>query len=113
MKAIIHRGIIEEFQGSWFSGLGALIISGKVIHCENAPTVRALEGCFGNVIASGHTVNQRGIKGKDIIYSLDGMGLILEAFTPTREWRSMYGKKNTPKVGESLEIDTDGLMSNQ
>ena len=113
MKAIVHRGIIEGFHGSWLSGLATLIISGRPVHCDNAPTVRALEGCFGDVIAEGHSVNQKGIVGKDIVYSMDEMGLILEAFTPTKEWRAMYGRKYTPKMGESLEIDTDGLMSNQ
>ena len=103
-KATIYRGIIEGFMGTWMSGLGTLIISGHFVHCENAPTVRALDGCFGDVIAEGHTVNQKSILGKDIVYSMDEMGLILEAFTPTKEWRKLYGRKNTPQIGEYLEI---------
>ena len=102
-KVTVHRGIIDGFMGSWMSGLGTLLVSGSAVHCDNAPTVRALDGCFGNVIAEGHTVNQKAIKGKDIVYSMDG--LILEAFTPTKDWRKMYGKKNTPKIGETLEIE--------
>ena len=55
------------------------------------------------MIAEGHTVNQKAIKGKDIVYSTDG--LILEGFTPAKEWRKIHGRKNTPQIGESLEIE--------
>jgi|MudIll2142460700_1097286.scaffolds.fasta_scaffold92359_3 hypothetical protein len=66
-----------------------------------------LSGCFGNVIAVGHTVNQKAIRGKDIVYSMDGF--VLEGFTPTKEWRKIHGRKNTPQIGESLEIEvSDG-----
>jgi len=102
-KITFSRGIIEAFYGNWLSGLASLMISGKIVHCDNAPTVRALDGCFGNVITASHTVNQKAIKGKDIVYSTDG--LILEAFTPTEDWRRMYGRKKTPGIGESIEIE--------
>jgi len=106
-KVIVHRGIIEAFFGSWMSGLGSLLVSGCPVHCDNAPTVRAMDGCFGNVIAAGHTVNQKAIRGKDIVYSTDGF--VLEGFTPTKEWRKIHGRKNTPQIGESLEIEvSDG-----
>jgi hypothetical protein len=52
-----------------------------------------LRGCFSNVIAVGHTVNQKAIRGKDIVYSMDGF--VLEGFTPTKEWRKIHGRKNT------------------
>jgi benzoyl-CoA reductase/2-hydroxyglutaryl-CoA dehydratase subunit BcrC/BadD/HgdB len=83
----VHRGVIEEFRGSWMSGLATLVISGEPVPCENAPTVRALEAAFGNVIAPGHTVNQEAIRGKEIYWSYDDMGLVLESFTPVDDPR--------------------------
>ncbi len=103
MRGTVYRGIIEGFAGSWHSGLAMIMISGRLVHCDNAPTVRALDACFGNVITSAHTVNVKAIQGKDIVYSYDG--LVMSAFTPTRDWRQMHGRKNTPKIGGSLEID--------
>jgi benzoyl-CoA reductase/2-hydroxyglutaryl-CoA dehydratase subunit BcrC/BadD/HgdB len=103
MKVTVYRGKIEAFHGSWLSGIATLIISGKPVLCENTSTVRALDSCFGNVITSGHCVNNRAIRGKDICYSFDEMGLILEAFTPTREWKAMG--RPAPKVGGSVEIE--------
>lgn len=106
-KVILHRGKIEGFIGSWMSGLGTLVVGGCPVYCDNAPTIRALEECFGNVISSGHTVNQKAIQGKDIVYSMEGF--VLEGFTPTKEWRKIHGRKNTPQIGESLEIEvSDG-----
>jgi len=85
----VRKGKIVAFRGSWHSGLGALVIvdseSGieEAIPCDNAPTVRALEGAFGNVIAGGHTLNPKGGHvGKEIYWSTDDLGLILECFTP-------------------------------
>ncbi len=83
--ATTMKGTIEGFSGSWGSGMGYLIIDGKPIPCDNAPTVRALEGCFGNVIARGHSVNNDAIKGKEVVYSVDGIGLLL-GFTPVEDW---------------------------
>ena len=78
--------------GSWGSGLAVLVIDeilhpiGEVkrigIYCENAPTVRALEGCFGGVIGQAHSVNQEAIRGKVIFYSTDELGILL-GFTST------------------------------
>lgn len=53
----IEKGMIREFHGSWMSGLGTLVIEDELgcIHhvpCDNAPTVRALEGAFGDVIGN-------------------------------------------------------------
>ena len=89
------------------SGLGHLITSSGAVPCDNAPTVRALDACFGNVIGEAHTVNNKAIQGKDIVYSMDDMGLVLEAFTPTKEWRERHGAKKTPKLNESLEIELE------
>ena len=81
-EGTMNRGTITGFQGSWGSGLGYLVIDGIPIACENASTVRALEAAFGDVIAPGHTVDQEAIKGKEIYWSMDDMGLILAGFTP-------------------------------
>ncbi len=83
----IYKGKIQLFSGSHMSGLAQLMIEDErrglvTVHCENAPTVRALEGAFGNVIGEGHTVNPRGGHvGQEVYYSTDAIG-ILEAFTP-------------------------------
>lgn len=103
-KVQVSRGIIEAFTGSWMSGLATLVISGRPVHCENGATVRALDACFGDVIGPGHTVNVDAIKGKDIVYSMDEMGLVMAAFTPTEEWRDRNGDEQTPEIGQDLEI---------
>jgi hypothetical protein len=101
MKITIHRGKIEEFH-SWGSGIATLIISSKPVHCEKAPTVRALDSCFGNVITADHCVNNRAIRGKDIVYWMDEFGLILGGFVPTKEWREKgYA---APKIGYSRDV---------
>lgn len=84
----IFKGTIEEFRGTWFSGIGFLIVRDpngfrQYVPCENAQTVRSLEGAFGNVIGPGHSViPDGGHIGQEIFYSLDEYGTILEAFTP-------------------------------
>jgi len=84
-----HRGKIVRFEGSWGSGLGFLTIEDSETHalmivpCDNAPTVRALEAAFGNVMGSAHDVNGNGSHiGKEIYWSYDEMGLVLGGFTP-------------------------------
>jgi hypothetical protein len=77
----MERGTIEGFRGSWMSGLGYLIINGHGVPCENGATVRALEACFGDVIAEGHTVDSKAVADKEVFYSTDFMG-VLEGFTP-------------------------------
>ena len=76
-----RKAKIIGFQGSWGSGLAYLIIENKqgnqeFIVCENGETVRALEACFGNVITSGHTVNNDSIKGKEIEFETGDFGLL-------------------------------------
>ncbi len=84
---MIHKGRIQLFSGSFMSGLAKLTIEDErrglvEVMCDNAPTVRALEGAFGNVIGAGHTVNTRGGHvGQEIYYLTDGIG-ILDGFTP-------------------------------
>lgn len=84
-----YRGKIVEFRGSFSSGMAMLVINDRVrgvvsVPCENAPTVRALDACFGNVIGAGHTVRSDGGHiGQDIFYSIDDLG-ILVGFTRAR-----------------------------
>ena len=83
----MQEGTIIGFRGSWNSGIAHLIIQkedGTIEHipCDNAPTVRALDSAFENVINANHTVNQNAIKGKKIRYSVD---IVLEGFTPLEE----------------------------
>lgn len=80
------RGKIDGFSGSWGSGLGYLIIDGQPVPCDNGPTVRGLEACFGNVIGKAHdVVSGPSWVGKEIVYSVDAFGL-LEGFTPAEDW---------------------------
>jgi len=87
----MRRGIIRKFQGSWGSGIGYLLIEDSKTHkvesipCDNAPTVRALERAFGNIITEGHTANGAGYKGKEIYWEYDNFGLVLAGFTPVKE----------------------------
>lgn len=88
MEEEIRKGKIIGFHGTWGSGLGYLSIKREdgvveTISCENAPTVRALDDAFGNVIKD-HMVDNKAIEGKEIYYSIGDFGL-LEAFTPVEE----------------------------
>ena len=102
---IVHRGKIAGFSGTWNSGIGYLVVGGTIVPCENTSTIRALDACFGNFITDGRSVNNKAIYGKDIVYFLDEMGLILEAFTPTEDWIKLYGEKNTPLLNTSMEME--------
>ncbi len=88
----MRQGIIKKFSGSWGSGLGFLIIEDSVtgeiesVPCDNGPTVRALEGCFGNVIGNSHNVKEdAGYIDQEIYWDYDDLGLTLEGFTPVGE----------------------------
>lgn len=87
----IRKGTLLQFSGSWGSGMGLLHIQDsdtlavESVPCENAPTVRALEACFGNVITPGHTASGDGYKGREVYWSCDEMGLMLAAFTPVED----------------------------
>ena len=75
------RGTIQTFLGSWSSGIATLVIKDDEEHihsipCDNAPTVRALADQFPNVITPGHCVNLEAIKGKEIEYGLDTLGIL-------------------------------------
>ena len=70
------RGVIQAFHGSWLSGFAELELDTEAVTCENAPTVRALDAAFGDVITSGHSVNQDAIRGREIVYDVDELGLL-------------------------------------
>lgn len=80
-----RRGTLGKFVGSRLPGLGFLEINGQPIPSENAPIVRALEACFGDVIQPGHTVSSESFEGRAILYSLDDFGILL-AFMPVEDW---------------------------
>jgi hypothetical protein len=77
----MNKGIIVGFRGSWSSGIAELVIrdekgSVKAIPCENTSTVRALEACYGGVIGTGRTANQKPFVGKKIFYEYGEWGLL-------------------------------------
>jgi len=87
----IRKGKLIQFHGSWGSGLGTLEIEDsetgecELVPCDNGATVRALEAAFGNVITPAHTANGDGYKGREVYWSLDEFGLVLEGFTPVED----------------------------
>jgi hypothetical protein len=100
----MQRGTITGFRGSWLSGIAYLEIDGVGVPCENAPTVRALEGAFGDVIAEGHTVSQEAIVGKEIYYSMDGF--VLCAFTPVDD-PEMLSEIDPADFGIQTSVDKE------
>jgi hypothetical protein len=78
---LLEKGVIVGVYGSYGSGIATMIFEDNEVFCENGPTIRALEECFGNVIGEGHTINNEngGHVGQEIVYSVDFMG-ILEGF---------------------------------
>ncbi|MBA7634804.1 hypothetical protein ES703_42402 [subsurface metagenome] len=88
---VIRKGRIKDFIGSWSSGLGFLVIedseTGEIeqLPCDNGPTVRALENCFGDVITPNHTAKGNGYRNQEIFWSMDELGLVLGGFTPVED----------------------------
>jgi len=86
----VYRGRLEGFRGSWGSGIAHLIISGKAIPCDNGPTVRALQACYGGVIGRGHSVSEGpSWVGREVVWAYDDMGLVLGGFVPLEDWYDM------------------------
>jgi len=91
MTVEIRKGKLIQFHGSWGSGLGTLEIGDsetgahELIPCDNGATVRALEAAFGDVITPAHTANGDGYKGREVYWSYDELGLVLEGFTPVED----------------------------
>ena len=81
----IFCGRLEGFSGSWGSKIGILIINGEGILCEYAATVRALESSYGEVIAPGYTICSASFKGREIVYSVDKLGILI-GFVPIERW---------------------------
>lgn len=77
-----REGEIQDFAGSWGSGFATIrFTDGMTVTCENAPTVRCLDAMFGGVISPGHRVNVAALKGKQVVYGVDELG-ILEWIAP-------------------------------
>lgn len=86
-KSGIQFGKIIEFRGSWNSGIATLVIEHEDgtrvnVPCDNAPTVRALNAAYGNVIQHGHKASTKPFIDKWIYYAWDNMGLMLAGFEP-------------------------------
>lgn len=82
----IHRAKIIELRGSWSSGLATLVVEDENgqrtgVACENGPTVRALDSAFGCIVP-GHCISQENIKGQEIYYTYDELGICLGGFSP-------------------------------
>jgi len=73
-------GRIVDFRGDWSSGMATLVLEVKgrrvAVHCENGPTVRALEAIFGGVIVPSHSVDVGALRGKKIQYEVDEWGVL-------------------------------------
>lgn len=73
----MKRGTIERFEGSWSSGLATLVFQdGERVPCDNGPTARALIAAFG-CAGGGHTIDNRRLRGKEVYWEWDDMGLVL------------------------------------
>lgn len=97
---MLKRGTIVEFRGSWSSGLATLVVvnaeTGKTesLPADSGPLGRALINAFG-ASGNGHTINNDAIKGEEIFYAMDDMGLTLAGFVPLHEageehWEAYY-----------------------
>ena len=78
---------IKKFSGTWDSGIGFLHLEDETgkqfsVPCDNPATVRALDACFGDVIAPGHRVNSPRFLNQWIEWDWDEFGLMLGAFRP-------------------------------
>jgi len=101
----VYLGEIVDFRGTWGSGIGYLCFKdGRDVPCENAPTVRALDSAFGDVI-TGHSVDLDALVGKEIIWWHGDMGMMMGGFIPADLW-------DGPEIPEGgLELSEDELSS--
>jgi len=112
---LVNRDKIKALHGSFGSGLASLSFeSGRSVCCDNGPTVRALqaatdEGDGGRAIGPGHTINNEGIKGLDIIWFEDDLGLILGGFALVSD----HPELEVIPLGGSAEIAEDGTIEVQ
>jgi hypothetical protein len=99
-KQQFYEGEITGFSGNWLSGIAILFINEKPVHCENAPTVRALESCFGNIIQAGHCASVENVIGEGIVFCFDEMGLLLAGFMPSLEFYDSIFDNETMEITE-------------
>lgn len=74
-----RRGVIQDVKGN--GSILELIIKledGRVerVLAENGPTVRALAGLFGRDIIRGHSLDVSRIKGQEISFDTDDLGIL-------------------------------------
>lgn len=86
---MVKKGQIKDFSGTWGSGIAILKVkldTGKIMNIpsDNAPTVRALESAFGNIISAGHKADIKNAKNKWIFFELTDWGT-LKGFVPEGE----------------------------
>jgi len=99
---LLYRDKIESFNGSWGSGIATLIFqSGRSIPCENAPTARAFLSIV-DCAAPGHSIDTSKLKGLDIVYAYDEMGLIMGGFNLYNEY--LWDGNPEIEIGSEIEI---------
>lgn len=99
----IYRNTIQQFVGSWSSGLATLVFEqGNSVHCDNGATARALDSAF-DCIAPGHSIDNDKLVGKDIAWAYGEFGLTLGGFMPYDE----YLLNDNPEIelGMSIELN--------
>ena len=102
---ILYRDKIESFNGSWGRGIATLMFqSGRSINCENAPTARALIG-IADCSSPGHSIDNSKLKGLDIVYAYDNMGLVLGGFNLYDEY--LWDCNPEIELGSQIEIGED------
>lgn len=88
----VTRDAIQDFYGSWGSGLATLVFqSGNQIYCENGQTVRSLDNFaeyrgLDSIIKPNHTVDIAPLRGIEIVWFEDELGYILGGFVDYDEW---------------------------
>ena len=90
---------IKGLVGHQMSGLWTLIFeSGRTAYIESGHGVRTLSSAFGATEGAGNLMER--IKGQQIVWSLDDMGLCMGSFTPMDQWTG-------PCFGEDGVIEWD------
>lgn len=87
----VYRGVIEDVRGSWGSGLATLVLKDpdgnmKEVYADNGPLIRSLDSAFGEVIQEGHTFSVGAVRGQELVYAMDDMGLCRAGFVPLADW---------------------------
>ncbi len=73
------QGKIVQFSGSHESGIAMLVIETdegiEHLYCDNGPTGRALGAMF-DCIGEGHSIDNSKIQGQEILFTVNGMGML-------------------------------------